>query len=502
MAKICVPVCVRRIDELKAATQQAAGLGDVVELRLDYLEDPQAALAIVRELIDQGGIDLILTLRAPDQGGVGSHTHDARHSFWMRAKELPKVLFDVEFEFVNRSPDLTIDFNRVICSHHDFTSVPAGLNQLYEAMAASSAKVIKIAAQAADAVDCLPIFQLLDRARAEGRQLIAIAMSPAGIMTRVLGPARGSFLTYGSIDDDSGTAPGQLTTRDLRELYRIDQVDSQTKIFGIIGKPVGHSLSPRIQNAAFAAAGINAVYLPIEVQDAIAFMRRMAHPKTRELDWNLRGLSVTAPHKATVMQFLDWIDRTAKEIGAVNTIVAEDGSLLGYNTDAEGFVSPLRTKLGDLRDARCAVMGSGGAARAVLWALRKEGAEATLVARNRERANDLAQRFKAACPPQRPEKLSGFDVVINATTMGTRGPTADETPATAEQLRGVRLAYDLVYNPSETRFLREAREASCDTLGGIEMLLAQAVEQFKLWTGIEPDRDVMRVAALNALVDK
>ena len=502
MAKICVPVCVRRIDELKAATQQAAGLGDVVELRLDYLEDPQAALAIVRELIDQGGIDLILTLRAPDQGGVGSHTHDARHSFWMRAKELPKVLFDVEFEFVNRSPDLTIDFNRVICSHHDFTSVPAGLNQLYEAMAASSAKVIKIAAQAADAVDCLPIFQLLDRARAEGRQLIAIAMSPAGIMTRVLGPARGSFLTYGSIDDDSGTAPGQLTTRDLRELYRIDQVDSQTKIFGIIGKPVGHSLSPRIHNAAFAAAGINAVYLPIEVQDAIAFMRRMAHPKTRELDWNLRGLSVTAPHKATVMQFLDGIDRTAKEIGAVNTIVAEDGSLLGYNTDAEGFVSPLRTKLGDLRDARCAVMGSGGAARAVLWALRKEGAEATLVARNRERANDLAQRFKAACPPQRPEKLSGFDVVINATTMGTRGPTADETPATAEQLRGVRLAYDLVYNPSETRFLREAREAGCDTLGGIEMLLAQAVEQFKLWTGIEPDRDVMRVAALNALVDK
>jgi 3-dehydroquinate dehydratase/shikimate dehydrogenase len=471
-------------------------------LRLDYLEDPQAALAIVRELIDQDGIDLIVTMRAPDQGGVGSHTHDARRSFWMRAKELPKVLFDVEFELVNRSPDLTIDFNRVICSHHDFASVPAGLNQLYEAMAASSAKVIKIAAQAADAVDCLPIFQLLDRARNEGRELIGIAMGPAGIMTRVLGPARGSFLTYGSIDDESGTAPGQLTVRDLRELYRIDQVDSQTKIFGIIGKPVGHSLSPRIHNAAFAAARINAVYLPIEVQDTIAFMRRMAHPKTRELDWNLRGLSVTAPHKATVMQFLDWIDRRAKDIGAVNTIVAEDGSLLGYNTDAEGFVWPLRTKLGDLRDARCAVIGSGGAARAVLWALRKEGAEATLVARNRERANDLAQRFKAACPPQRPEKFSGFDVVINATTMGTRGPTANETPATAEQLGGVRLAYDLVYNPSETRFLREAREAGCDTLGGIEMLLAQAVEQFKLWTGVEPDKDVMRVAALNALVDK
>src|SRR2546421_5407560 len=265
--------------------------------------------------------------------------------------------------------------------------------------------------------------------------------------------------------------------------------------------PLGSLVSPISKPARSAAAGAFSVHPPMEVQDAIAFMRRMAHPKTREIDWNLRGLSVTAPHKARVMQCLDWIDRTAKDIGAVNTIVAEDDRLLGYNTDAEGFVSPLRTKLGDLHDVRCAVIGSGGAARAVLWALRNAGAEATLVARNRERANDLARRFKAACPPRRPERFSGFDVVINATPIGTRGLTVNETPATAEQLRGVRLAYDLVYNPSETRFLRAAREAGCDTLGGIEMLLAQAVEQFKLWTGSEPDREVMRGAALKALAD-
>jgi 3-dehydroquinate dehydratase/shikimate dehydrogenase len=501
MAKICVPVCVRRIDELKAATQQAAGLGDVVELRLDCLEDPEAALPIVRELVDQSRTDLIVTMRAPDQGGAGSHSEDARRSFWLRARELPKVWFDVEFAFLNQTNDLSIDPTRLICSHHDFEGIPGNLDDLYLQMSATSAKAIKIAVQANDAVDCLPIFQLIDRARTEGRQLIAIAMGSAGVMTRVLGPARGSFLTYGSIDDESGTAPGQLTARDLRELYRVDQIDAQTQIFGIIGNPVGHSLSPRIHNTAFAAAGMNAVYLPMDVQDATAFMRRMAHPKTREINWSLRGLSVTAPHKATVMQCLDSIERTAKDIGAVNTIVAADGRWLGYNTDAAGFISPLRSRLGDLKGVRCAVIGSGGAARAVLWALRKEGAEATLVARNRERANDLAQRFKAACPPQRPEKFSGFDVVINATPMGTHGPTVHDTPATAEQLRGVRLAYDLVYNPSETRFLREARDAGCDTLGGIEMLLAQAVEQFKLWTGSEPDREVMRVAARNALVD-
>ena len=499
MAKICVPVCVRRIDELKAATQHAAGLGDLVELRLDCLEDPEAALPIVPKLVDQGETDLIVTMRAPDQGGAGSHNEE-RRSFWLRAKNLPKVWFDIEFEFPELK-ELAINWSRVICSHHDFKGVPSDIEETYRRMALTPAHIIKIAVQANDAIDCLPIFRLLDHAKHENRELIAIAMGPAGIMTRVLGPSRGSFLTYGSIDDESGTAPGQLTARDLRELYRIDQIDSQTQIFGIIGKPVGHSLSPRIHNAAFSAAAMNAVYMPMEVQDAIAFMRRMVHPNTRELDWNLRGLSVTAPHKATVMQCLDGIDGSAQDIGAVNTIIAEDDHLLGYNTDAEGFVLPLRTKLGDLRDARCAVIGSGGAARAVLWALRKAGAEATLVARNRQRANDLAQRFKAACPPQRPEKFSGFDVVINATPMGTRGVTVNETPATAEQLRGVRLAYDLVYNPSETRFLREARAVGCDTLSGIEMLLAQAVEQFKLWTGSEPDGEVMRAAALDALAE-
>src|SRR5438067_2382140 len=192
MAKICVPVCVRRIDELKTATQQAAGLGDMVELRLDCLEDPEGALDIVRELADQSGTDLIVT------------------------------------------------------------------------------------------------------------------MGSAGIMTRVLGPSRGSFLTYGSIDDESGTAPGQITARDLRELYRIDQIDLQTQIFGIIGKPVGHSLSPRIHNTAFAAAGINAVYLPMEVQDAIAFRRRIADPKTRQMDRDLRGVSGTVPRNDAVTQCLDW----------------------------------------------------------------------------------------------------------------------------------------------------------------------------------------------------
>ncbi len=318
-------------------------------------------------------------------------------------------------------------------------------------------------------------------------------------MTRVLGPSHGSFLTYASFDKDSTTAAGQLTAKDLRELYRVGQIDQETQIFGIIGNPVSHSLSPRIHNAAFAASHLNAVYIPIQVDDARQFMPRMAHPKSRELDWNLCGLSVTAPHKSTVMNFLDWIDPSANEIGAVNTIVVRDDQLFGYNTDAAGFVSPLLEKIGSLNGVRCAVIGAGGAARAVLWALRNAGANITLLARNVEKATAASNQYDISGGQLQNARFESFDVVINATPLGTCGEHEDLTAATAEQLRGVRLAYDLVYNPTETRFLREAREAGCETLSGVEMLLSQAVEQFKLWTGSEPDRETMRDAAMRGL---
>jgi 3-dehydroquinate dehydratase/shikimate dehydrogenase len=329
--------------------------------------------------------------------------------------------------------------------------------------------------------------------------MIAIAMGEAGIMTRILGPARGSFLTYGSLNDEGATAPGQLTASVLRDVYRIDRIDGETEVIGLIGTSVSHSLSPHIHNAAFAAAALNTVYIPFQVADAIEFMRRMAHPRSRELDWNLRGLSVTAPHKLDVMGCLDEIDPAAKEIGAVNTILIKDDALHGYNTDAPGFISPLRRKFGPLKNARCAIIGAGGGARAALWALRSEGAHVALFVRNSDKARPVAEEFSIECRPLGTDRFDAFDIVINATPLGTRGERQDDTPAAADQLRGVRLAYDLVYNPLETRFLREARSAGCETLGGIEMLVAQAFEQFKVWTGHEPDLEVMRAAAIRGL---
>ena len=502
-ARICVPVCVQRTGDLLGAIARAAQVADIVELRLDYLLDSELELALHRlnSLIGSLDVPTILTLRSGEQGGA-SLTLDQRLQSWSSADGIPNCMKDWELDLVQeyqRHSAEPVEWSKTICSHHDFVGVPTDLSQIYERMAATPARILKIAVQADDATDCLPVLRLLERAQREGREMIAIAMGQAGILTRILGPSRGSFLTYGSLDEESATAPGQLTARALREVYRIDRIDRQTDVIGIIGKPVGHSLSPRIHNAAFADAEVNAVYIPFEVRDASSFMRRMAHPRTRELDWNLRGLSVTAPHKSTVMSSLDWIDPAAREIGAVNTIVAQENELHGYNTDAPGFIAPLLRKFGSLKGGRCALIGAGGGARAVLWALRNEGATVSVFVRDAERGKPVAAQFGFDCRLLAGAQVHQFEIVINATPLGTHGEQGDETPLTTDQLRGVRLAYDLVYNPIETRFLREARAAGCETLSGLEMLIAQAVEQFKLWTGLEPNADVMREAAQHAL---
>jgi 3-dehydroquinate dehydratase/shikimate dehydrogenase len=503
--RICVPVCVQCASELAAAIERAFKATDIVELRLDCLSNSEREQALP-VLANYLKTSTILTMRSAEQGGHTLANLEERRRFWSSLGEIPvSCLIDLELDLV---PGLAADeaqsssrrdWNRVICSHHDFDGARVDLERIFERMLATPARILKLAVQVDDATDCLEVFRLLERAQREGREMIAIAMGQAGVMTRILGPSRGSFLTYGSLDDESTTAPGQLTAKELREVYRIDQINSQTEIFGIIGKPVGYSLSPRMHNAAFAASQINAVYIPFEVLDANEFLRRMAHPRSRELKWNLRGLSVTAPHKSVVMNQLDWIDPAAKDIGAVNTILIREDGLHGYNTDAPGFILPLRLKFGPLKFARCAIIGAGGGARAALWALRKEGAHVVLFARNPDKARSVAEELGVEYRPLGTDRLDAFDIVINATPLGTHRELERDTPATADQLRGVRLAYDLVYNPFETRFLREARSAGCETLGGIEMLVAQAFEQFKLWTGHEPDMEVMRAAAIGGL---
>ncbi len=502
---VCVPICERYARDLLQAIVRAAEVADIIELRLDYLEPAELDQAArdLPQLLRAGTRPVILTLRPREQGGRCELNINERLAFWRNyvSRDDARAGFaDIELDLISGCmKEKKFDWSRVICSHHDFAGIPADLEIIYERMATTPARILKIAVQADEITDCLPVFHLLQRARQEGREMIAIAMGEDGVATRILAPSRGAFLTYGAQDEAHQTAPGQLSAKDLRELYRVHQLNERTEITGIIGAPVAHSVSPHMHNAAFAARKVNAVYVPFEVRNLEAFIRRMAHPRTRELEWHLRGLSVTAPHKSEVIKYLDWIEPSAREIGAVNTIVFEDDALHGYNTDADAFLAPLKNMIGDLRDARCAVIGAGGASRGVLWSLRHAGANATVFARNEGRAQKLAEQFSADARKLDGANFKNFDAVINATPLGTRGTSENETPAVASQLEGARIAYDLVYNPHETCFLREARHVGCKVIGGLQMLVGQAAAQFELWTNETATQDVMREAAKKQL---
>ena len=504
--RICISICESTVAALENAIAAAAKLCDLIEVRLDCLNplELETGANLITKILGKSACESILTFRPAEQGGQRQLDDEKRQAFWSGAI-FSESLFDVELDVAERfnspggSSPLPLDWSRTICSQHDFGGVPRNLDQIYDRLAATPARILKVAVLANDATDCVPVFRLLAQARNEGREIIAIAMGTAGIATRILGPSRGAFLTYASLESETATAPGQISARELRELYRFEEINEWTQVFGLIGMPISHSVSPQVHNAAFAAVKRNAVFIPFEVTDVKAFIKRMIDPRTRELDLNVGGLSVTAPHKSTVMEQLDWVEPAAQEIGAVNTIVIKGAELHGHNTDARGFMAPLLQKFGDLHDARCAVIGTGGAARAAIWALHQAGARATVFARNATKARSLAARFGVTCMALEEASFEGFDVVINATPLGTMGQRENETPAATRQLRGARLAYDLVYNPIETRFLLEAREAGCETLGGLAMLVTQAAEQFRLWTGTAAPEAVMYEAARRGL---
>jgi 3-dehydroquinate dehydratase/shikimate dehydrogenase len=258
--RICVPVCVQRASELGLAIERAHEVADIVEVRLDYLGpgELEAALQFLRQHLKRERSPMILTFRPSQEGGRASINYEVRVGLWATLGKLSdSAWMDLELDLTQAFDveETSIEWSRVICSHHDFRGVPPDLDQVYEQVTATPARIVKIAVQANDATDCLPIFDLLERAKRNGREMIAIAMGQAGIMTRILGPSRGSFLTYGAFDDQSTSAPGQPTATELRELYRIDRINEQTEIVGLIGNPVIHSFSGRRCNSIPATYG-------------------------------------------------------------------------------------------------------------------------------------------------------------------------------------------------------------------------------------------------------
>ena len=249
-------------------------------------------------------------------------------------------------------------------------------------------------------------------------------------------------------------------------------------------RAIAQSMSPFMHNPAFASAGIDAVFVSLLVKDIGVFLRRMVRPETREAELNFGGFSVTMPHKQTIMQYLDAIDPTAEKIGAVNTVKIDRGMLTGFNTDAHGFISPLKAKFGDLKGARVAVCGAGGAARAAVYALKLESADVIVLARDKQKARLFGDEFGVEWG-QLTEDACGVDIIVDSTPAGMKGPLENETLFMAEGLSGVKLVYDLVTKLTDTPLIREARLAGIPTIGGIEMLIAQGTRQFEIWTGRE-----------------
>jgi 3-dehydroquinate dehydratase/shikimate dehydrogenase len=312
-------------------------------------------------------------------------------------------------------------------------------------------------------------------------------MGEQGIISRVLGVRSGSVFTFGALNADDKTAPGQVTAQDLRSTYRIDQVDAATRVYGVVGDPISHSLSPAIMNAALRRENVNGVFLALNaksLKDLLACVREIP----------IHGLSVTMPYKEAILPYLDNTDPHTSKIGACNTVVrSQEGKLYGFNTDTSGVVRPLEQRM-PLSDVRVLVIGAGGAARAAVFGLKERGAQVFIMNRSAAAAQKLARQAKARTIKRPDLKKLDFDVIINATPVGM-GNTR-ESPLNADEIKA-KIVFDMVYDPAETRLLQLAKERGAEIIPGAEMFVHQAARQFEIWTGKPaPREDMLRIVNL------
>jgi 3-dehydroquinate dehydratase/shikimate dehydrogenase len=471
---LCVTVTAPTMNELRRMRDEVAD-ADLVEVRLDGVRNPDAAGAVAGRRRP-----VIVTCRPAWEGGAFDGSEEQRERLLAAALKAGAEYVDVEWQAGFGERLLKEGASRIVLSNHDFTGVPADLPARYRAMRASGAGVVKVAVTAHRLSDCVRLLDLVPEADAGARHVL-IAMGPHGLPTRLLAARFRSAWTY------AGSVPGvgQFPPAALVDEFRFREIDEDTSVYGVIGLPVTHSVSPAMHNAAFRQAGLDAVYLPlaaVDADDAMTFARGVG----------LSGASVTIPHKVTLLPRMDAVDPVARRIGAINTIRREGDRWTGSNTDVEGFLRPLDDRGVTLGGLRAAIMGAGGSARAVAVALGDRGARVSVHARRPEAAAEVAALANGVGGDPVPGPGS-WDVLVNCTPVGMH-PRADATPMAPSALKG-RLVYDLVYNPVETRLLRDARVAGCDTIGGLAMLVAQAEAQFVRWTGMSSPPGVMQAAA-------
>ncbi len=521
--RLCVPITQPQPPLAEQVREARRAGADLVELRVDCIGEVEAVVELLRGPCE---LPMIVTVRPMQEGGHWDGSEADRIALIERLGLLLPGYVDVEWTAWQRSANLRqkvglvcrrIDEaatgeahpaprprNELVISHHDLHGTPADLAAVFDVLAATPAGVIKAAFTARDASDGIRVLEELRRraqqfaAAGHGRGVIALAMGEAGVCTRVLARKFGAYLTFAGLRAGAESAPGQIPVHELREVYRWDEVGPGTAVYGVVGWPLGHSRSPRVHNAAMRALGIDGVYVPLPVgpqwADLSAFLDRLSNSP-----WlDLRGLSVTLPHKTHALRWLEqrghFVSEPARRCGAVNTLTRRaDGGWEGDNTDAAGALVALEEIGLPPGWLKVAILGAGGVAGSIAAALRERGCRVTIFNRTAGRAAQLAARQGCDWAPWEQRPGAGVQLIINCTSVGM-WPQVEDTPLEAGRIPAGAAVFDTVYQPSETRLLREARQRGCRVTGGSEMFLWQAALQFRRWHGVDAPLEVMRSA--------
>ena len=468
-----------------------------IELRLDWLvSDRERGLFLGWLARNRPRSAMFLaTCRRRQGGGRFSGTIKAQLEWLARARQTGCDWVDLEIETLRKLPSGSIaglGLPRILLSLHDFRRTPKLVPGLFAHLPElNDVDAVKIAAHARTLREGVGLLQFAQPPRSfptAARNAIVVPMGDVGLPARILALRQGSSLTYAAVAE--ATAPGQVSLHDLKHLYRAHNLDSKTKVFGVIGDPIGHSLSPLLHNTGFIARKLNAVYLPFLVPDLRDFLEAAAQI-------GVRGFSVTLPHKRNVLKYLKQCDTLAADIGAVNTVVVRrDGSFHGFNTDYIGVIRALEKKL-RLAGSRVLIFGAGGSARAAAFALVRAGTSVSICARRERAARDLARAAGADVVSRRGLRTESFDAIINATPVGMH-PHAGISPLEPGELN-CRIVMDLIYRPQRTKLLQLAAHKGITTVSGVEMFLAQGFAQWEIWMKGRPPVGPMRWAVLEAL---
>ena len=514
MTYLTVPISATNIDKAKKQIKAAKAAGaEMLELRTDYLEN--LSVPVVNDLIavakKRSALPIIVTCRDRQQGGAIDYPEQLRVEVLCSALKAGVEFVDFEYDnflLMRNQEKIRVALSqstraRLILSVHNFEAKFDNISKLHRRITtAHPAAIPKLVYTANHINDCFAAFDLLHNTSDER---IVFCMGRAGLISRIIAKKLGSLVTFASLDEKSATAPGQLTIEQLKNLYRYDDINPDTELYGIIGSPVAHSLSPAAHNGSFADIKANKMYLPLLVDggkdEFDLFMRNVL-----ARDWlGFRGFSVTIPHKSNALGYTKEsggvVEPLAEKIGAVNTVLINaDGKLSAYNTDYAGalnaLTSTLKIKEADLNGMAVAVIGAGGAARAVVAGLSNAGAKVKIYNRTVEKGQKLAAEFD--CDFAGLEDLPGLDakLVINCTSIGMH-PNVDATPLPKKCLKKDMTVFDTVYNPAETLLLKQAKQAGAKTVDGVSMFINQACSQFKLFSGKAANPKLMRKTISN-----